>query len=71
MMVKNLALKQWKPVANAVVNLKRYFRDLFQQYIETFVKSLRLTVSQTLRLLIVKGTDPEQLQAFSNRLVLQ
>ncbi|CAB4044252.1 Hypothetical predicted protein [Paramuricea clavata] len=67
-MVKNLVLKRWKAVANAIVKHEKILLELApvvgRKVSEEF-KNLSKSDS------VLKGTDPRQLETFSNKLVLE
>ena len=67
-MIKNLVLKQWKPVANAIVKNEKILLEL--------TPAICRKVSQEFKNLIksesmLKGTQPQQLETSSNKLILE
>lgn len=66
-LVKNIALKQWEAVANAIFDVEELKEELptaLKRRVSAEFKEYCKTDS------VLKGCDPEQLSAFSNRLVL-
>ena len=66
-LVKNIALMQWEAVAIAIFDVEELKEELpaaLKRRVSTKFKDYCKTDS------VLKGCDPEQLSAFSNRLVL-
>lgn len=67
-MIKNLVLKQWKAVANAIVKHEKILLELAPAICRKVSEEFKnLNKSDT----VLKGTDPQQLETFSNKLVLE